>query len=406
MGLEAKTSANYAITTGKRFDAWAMDASWEKSAHNDRLDFAKATQKLHISREQVKTTLLNWLDRSAMERVSVELDADHRNAELTLEQSLRTYPLDVLYEAIRAVTSPAPASELVWLEDFGERVANFAHKATTDLGKRIAQLQSIVGRTNSLRRTLGLGTEGFEYRVARLLVNNLCECGQSSIEGKVYQVLHDKEKVELTDLLSSLQLMKQRRLDTDRTELMQVVAELALKEKERLAAEELSSEKQAGKTTVAPSLNSTKKGVQRCRVLTTTTESKFVNDIVWTELRGLNQAHNPPRETSDVTLIDGGCGVPIIVTTDPGISEDSTMPSIRLEGVCGSLTGSRRGHWRTLPVLLFLTLLRSEGWLRMGFRAGGRERKPGKDEEDRSVGGRPLLCRRNQWKRCVLNNCD
>jgi hypothetical protein len=42
--LEAKTSANFAITTGKRFDAWAMDASWEKLAHNDRLDFAKATQ--------------------------------------------------------------------------------------------------------------------------------------------------------------------------------------------------------------------------------------------------------------------------------------------------------------------------------------------------------------------------
>ena len=130
--------------------------------------------------------------------------SSHRNAELTLEQSLRTYPLSVLYETIRAVTSPAPASELPWLEDYGERLASFTVKATTDLRKRISQLQSIVARTNSLRRTLSLGSEGFEYRVARLLVNNLCECGQSSIEGKVYQVLHDKEKVELTDLLSSL----------------------------------------------------------------------------------------------------------------------------------------------------------------------------------------------------------
>jgi len=46
-----------------------------------RLDFAKATQKLHISREQVKTTLLNWLDRSAMERVSVELDATKKGVQ-------------------------------------------------------------------------------------------------------------------------------------------------------------------------------------------------------------------------------------------------------------------------------------------------------------------------------------
>ena len=75
----------------------------------------------------------------------------------------------------------------------------------------------------------------------------------------------------------------------------------------------------------------------------------------------LNQAHNPPRETSDVTLIDGGCGVPIIVTTDPGISEDSTMPSIRLEGVCGSLTGSRRGHWRTLPLKSSVRLVEKNG---------------------------------------------
>jgi hypothetical protein len=61
--------------------------------------------------------------------------------------------------------------------------------------------------------------------------------------------------------------MKQRRLDTERAELMQVVSTLALEEKERLVANELSSEKPAAKSNVAPSFNSSKKGVQRCRVL-------------------------------------------------------------------------------------------------------------------------------------------
>jgi hypothetical protein len=56
----------------------------------------------------------------------------------------------------------------------------------------------------------------------------------------------------------------------------------------------------------------------------------------------LDKAKNPPQDTRDFILIDGGCGVPIIVTTDPGLAEDSKMLSIRLEGVCGSLTGSRR----------------------------------------------------------------
>jgi hypothetical protein len=52
---------------------------------------------------------------------------------------------------------------------------------------------------------------------------------------------------------------------------------------------------------------------------------------VWTELKGLDKAKNPPQDTRDFILIDGGCGVPIIVTTDPGLAEDSKMLSICLE---------------------------------------------------------------------------
>jgi hypothetical protein len=96
------------------------------------------------------------------------------------------------------VTSPAPAAELPWLESFAERLSFFKMNAATNFGMRISQIQAIVART---LRKLGLVSEGFEHRVARLLVNNLCECGPSSIEGKVYQVLHDRETVELTDLL-------------------------------------------------------------------------------------------------------------------------------------------------------------------------------------------------------------
>ena len=96
------------------------------------------------------------------------------------------------------VTSPAPAAELPWLESFAERLSFFKMNAATNFGMRISQIQAIVARTNTLRKKLGLVSEGFEHRVARLLVNNLCECGPSSIEGKVYQVLHDRETVELT----------------------------------------------------------------------------------------------------------------------------------------------------------------------------------------------------------------
>ena len=65
----------------------------------------------------------------------------------------------------------------------------------------------------------------------------------------------------------------------------------------------LSSGKPAGKSSVSvtPSVNSFKKGVQRFRVLTITTRSKrrVLNDQVWTGLKGLDKAENPPQETSD-----------------------------------------------------------------------------------------------------------
>ena len=149
-----------------------------------KLDVAKSTQRLHESSEAVKTVLINALDHSAKERVAVELDKGHRNAELTLEQNLRTNSLPDLYEAMCEVTSPAPAAELPWLESFAERLSFFKMNAATNFGMRISQIQAIVARTNTLRKKLGLVSEGFEHRVARLLVNNLCECGPSSIEGE------------------------------------------------------------------------------------------------------------------------------------------------------------------------------------------------------------------------------
>ena len=87
--IEVMRSANHAIVNDAPFDACSFDAAWDKAAHHDRLDVAKSTQKLHESSEAVKTVILDAMDVSAKERVAIELDTNHLDAELTLEQNLR-----------------------------------------------------------------------------------------------------------------------------------------------------------------------------------------------------------------------------------------------------------------------------------------------------------------------------
>jgi hypothetical protein len=156
----------------------------------------------------------------------------------------------------------------------------------------------------------------------------------------------------LSVVLDALQDRRRQKQDYDRQSLVSVVAGLAITEKDRLSAAERAGVS-AFKPPVSSHGNHTKKSTSKYKVYATADRGMSSwGESLWTELPGLRKADRAPRDTTGWTLVDGGCGVPMLSVADIAMDWVEKMSGVcEIEGVSGRrMAVDKRGQWRGIPI--------------------------------------------------------
>jgi hypothetical protein len=240
LAQELVAVANSCALNEVPFEVTEYEKDWRKCLQADRLEAAKATQRLQESNKATKDMLVSWMDEPIRQRVAATLG---RRGELSLVQSILNKPLRDVYAVLLAVVSPDPSAEWTWLKSFGEHLAFYDIRPDTDIVARTCQLQAIAARVNDLAPD----GDDFEERTARLVCRSLGCCTQGSVEHHASLDILARTQVRpgiptealtLSLVLNAIQARRRMRLDEDRQSLVTLVAGLAVAEKDRLAAAE------------------------------------------------------------------------------------------------------------------------------------------------------------------------
>ena len=95
--------ANGCIECGIPYAASDYDTAWAECLQAEQKDVAQAYQRLQESEKRVKSELIDLMDQSALERVTVILGG---RGELSIEQTLRNQPLEKLPNNWHAPCAP------------------------------------------------------------------------------------------------------------------------------------------------------------------------------------------------------------------------------------------------------------------------------------------------------------